>query len=232
MTTLQQLMDRLEENFLASYFNLRVGVAAIALVFPFILWFGGRWQGIPLQDSMSAYYHATSSEKSMRDFFVGILWALGVCLILYKGYGKKEDYALNMAGIFSVGVAIFPMEWNYSDQNFSVHGICAISLFLCMAFVCIFCQSETLREIADDAIRNRFRQRYLVIGVSMVLAPVAAFLLAVVFKRLQGYTYIAEVTAIWVFAIYWLVKTWELSLSKLESKETFTSVKARGSLKQ
>ncbi len=225
MTTMQQVMDRLEKQILTSYFTLRVGIAFLALLFPFILWFGGLWQGIHLQDSMSAYYHATYGGKSMRDFFVGILWALGVFLVLYKGYENKENWALNFAGIFAVGVAIFPMQWNCGEQcqNFSLHYVCAILLFLCMAFVCIFCQSETLQEIKNDAIKNRFRQGYWVLGILMILSPLAAFLLAVIFRRLQSYLYIAEVTGIWVFAIYWFVKTWELSFSKLESKETFTS---------
>jgi hypothetical protein len=38
----------------ASYFSLRVGMAAIAAAFPLVLWIGGALQGIGLQESMSA----------------------------------------------------------------------------------------------------------------------------------------------------------------------------------
>jgi hypothetical protein len=58
---------------------------------------------------MSAYYH--SGGGAMRDEFVGILFAVGAFLCLYKGFTTFE-YALNLAGAFVIGVAAFPMEWN------------------------------------------------------------------------------------------------------------------------
>lgn len=220
--------DKLQQHFLSSYFNLRVGIAVLALLFPLVLWIGGSFEGIQLQDSMSAYYHASVDGKSVRDFFVGILFAIGVYLFLYKGYSTKENWALNFAGIFAVGVAIFPMEWNCGNQcrSISLHGVCAISLFLCMAFVCFWCASETLPELKNAAIETRYRRIYLALGVCMILAPVAAFFLAIVFRRLHGYTYIAEATGIAVFAIYWVVKSREVSLSKVERRVAFSQVKA------
>jgi hypothetical protein len=218
--------QRLEKHFLSSYFNLRVGIAILALLFPMFLWIGGALQGIGIQDSMSAYYHAAAGDRSMRDFFVGILFAVGVFLFLYKGYSPLENGALNLAGILAVIVAIFPMQWNCGDEcrRISVHGISAISLFLCIAFVCIFCRSDTLSSLKDERLKTQYSATYWTLGVFMVLSPLAAFLFAVVFRRLHGYTFLAETFGIAVFAIYWLVKSRELSLSKIEHM-TFSGAK-------
>jgi hypothetical protein len=223
--------DKLQQSILSSYFNLRVGVAVLGILFPLVLWIGGHLKGIEFQSSMSAYYHATDEllhVRSMRDFFVGILFAVGFSLYLYKGSSDKENIVLNLAALFAIGVAIFPMPWNCGNQcpKITVHGVCAYSLFLCMAFVCLFCNSETLPELKDETLKTRFRGMYLILGIIMILSPLAAFLLAVVFRKLHEYKFVAEATGIAVFSIYWMVKTWELSLSKVERLEAFRDVKS------
>jgi hypothetical protein len=69
----QNVFDHIFE----SYFNLRTGIAVLAILFPLVLWLGGKLIGIELRYSMSAYYLEIDG-KTMRDWFVGILWAIGV----------------------------------------------------------------------------------------------------------------------------------------------------------
>jgi hypothetical protein len=47
----------------------------MALCFPTVLWIGGSLMNIGIQDSMSAYCHATLEGHSMRDCFVGFLFS-------------------------------------------------------------------------------------------------------------------------------------------------------------
>jgi hypothetical protein len=63
---------------------------------------------------MSAYYHAIDSlypdqgipgQGSMRNEFVGILFAVGALLFAYQGYSRLEDYALNLAGVLALETA-------------------------------------------------------------------------------------------------------------------------------
>ena len=97
-----QQRDYYEEHIFSSYFILRVGIAILAIVFPLILWIGGGMMEIKFQPSMSDYYNAVGIDgKSMRDWFVGILWAVGVFLVLYKGRSRKEDLILDLAGYWS-----------------------------------------------------------------------------------------------------------------------------------
>lgn len=220
--------DKLQQNILSSYFNLRIGIGLMALCFPLVLWIGGSLMHIGIQDSMSAYYHAAQDGRSMRDYFVGFLFAIGVFLYLYKGNSTAENILLNLAGMFAIGVAVFPMEWACGDtcKKISLHGISAISLFIAIAAVCLFCASNTLHMLNDEALAARFRKGYYALGVCMVLSPLAAYLLAVVFRRLEGYTYIAEASGIAVFAIFWAVKSYELSLSKAERMAAYIAAKA------
>ena len=220
--------DKLQQNILSSYFNLRVGIGFMALCFPLVLWIGGSLMDIGIQDSMSAYYHATLDGRSMRDFFVGFLFAIGVFLYLYKGNSTAENILLNLAGLFAIGVAVCPMEWGCGDncKRISINGICAIALFIAIAAVCLFCASNTLHMLKDKALEARFRRGYYALGFCMVLSPLASYLLAVVFRRMQGYTYIAEASGIAVFAVFWAVKSYELSLSRAERIEAYRGVKA------
>jgi len=211
----------LEKHILGTYFTLRIGIAVVAILFPLILWIGGYfYAGLQLQDSMSAYYHAATDGKSMRDWFVGILFAVAIFLYLYKGYSAAENIALNCAGALAVGIAIFPMEWNCGGacKNFSIHGFCAISFFLCIAFVCIRCASDTLGLILDENIKLRYRRRYKLIGLVMIASPAIAFALSVLARQYSSYTFIAEALGILAFAAYWLTKSRELSITQAEGK--------------
>ena len=214
------IKDGIQKHMLATYANLRIGVAAIAIAFPLLLWVGGAIQGLPLQDSMSAYYHAIIMDKSMRNWFVGILFAVGVILYLYKGYSDRENYALNFAGAFAIGIAIFPMEWNCGDEckKITIHGICAVLFFLLIAYVCIRCAPDTLPLIRDEARERRFLRSYRLIGIALILSPLTALLLTLIFRQFESFTFFAEAAGIWAFASYWLLKSWEISSTNSEQR--------------
>lgn len=207
--------DELQNHIFATYLTLRIGVAVIGIGFPFLLWIGGVVLGIPFQDSMSAYYHASADEHSMRNWFVGLLFAIGALVYLYKGYSRQENYALNFAGAFAIGIAVFPMAWPQSS-GVSIHGICAVLFFLCIAYVCIFRASDTLHLLKDPVREKRYRMLYRQIGIGMILFPLIALLLTMVFRQFSAYTFFAEATGIWVFAAYWLLKSRELKLTNAE----------------
>jgi hypothetical protein len=167
--------DGLENHIFGTYLTLRIGVAIIAILFPFILWIGGLFYvEIPLQNSMSAYYHASIDHKSMRDWFVGILFAIGAFLYLYKGFSNKENIALNCAGTFALGIALFPMEWDCGDtcKRLSLHGTCATLFFLCIAFVCLRCASDTLDLIPNEQDKRKFELLYQLIGLAMIATDI------------------------------------------------------------
>jgi hypothetical protein len=49
----------LSKSISGTYFSLRTGLAFLAFAFPLLLLLGGSFAKVPIQGSMSAYYHAT-----------------------------------------------------------------------------------------------------------------------------------------------------------------------------
>jgi hypothetical protein len=195
-----------------------MGMAIIAVVFPALLGLGGYlFEGLSLRGSMSAYYHS----NVMRDVFVGVLFAIGLFLYLYKGFGKLENYALNLAGIFAVGVAIFPMEWECGTdcKLITLHGVCAVLFFICIAYVCLFRASDTLDLVKDQIKEKRYRKIYKGLGIGMLLSPAIAVIMSLVLQYRaaeRSTVFFVEAVAVWIFAIYWLTKSQELSSTDAE----------------
>jgi hypothetical protein len=221
-----------------------MGVAVIGFAFPLLLWAGGKINGISLPGSMSAYYHANRDcndathpkdqppDKAnaclqgagpMRNWFVGILFVVGIIMYLYKGFTHVEDVTLNIAGVMAVCIALFPMSWTPTrGAGLSIHGISATLFFLCIAFVCEFCSRTTL-SLMPDGLKDRnkiissYKKRYRILAVLMLVSP----LVAVVFNWISvqnSLMFWTETFGIWAFSAYWLVKTLELRLSEVEKR--------------
>ena len=185
--------------------------------------------GIEWQNSLSAYYFAPDGDNfdkfspyPCRVLFVGVLFALGSFLFMYKGFSWWENKFLNFAGAFAVGVALFPMfpQPGYFPffDGLHLHYTFALLLFACMACTVIFCYRSTLRWIADKNVRARYRSTYRVIAGLMVFFPLVAVVLAELSGGLQRYIFWAELAGIWTFAAYWFTKSLELSNSEGELK--------------
>jgi hypothetical protein len=195
----------------ASYFKLRRGLAAAAFLFPILLWIAA---GFNWQHSISAYYH---SGEVTRTVFVGVLWAIGSFLFFYKGYAKAEDHVLDLAGAAAIAVSLFPMDWpegSVRTTTGALHYASAAVFFMCIAYVCVFRSSDTLRIMTDPVARERFRMTYRVLGALMIGLPIliAAIFLAVTSWRDTAAVLLTEIAGIYVFATFWLVKSREISI--------------------
>jgi hypothetical protein len=210
----------LQKHISATYLTLRIGIAVLAIALPFVLWIGGHLRAaLPLQESMSAYYH--SGGGVMRDEFVGILFAVGAFLYLYKGFTTLENYALNFAGVFVVGVALVPMEWDCGDScsRLSVHGTFAVLFFLCISYVCIFRASDTLGLMPDQTNVKHYKNAYKLLGLGMIASPAIAVLLTLILQphsEARSTIFFVEAVGVLIFASYWILKSREIALSNSE----------------
>ena len=157
---------------------------------------------------------------SVPRVFVGTLFALGSFLYLYKGFSKREDWALNTAGICAVIVALFPMyaETGYIPLSNDVHFGAAIVLFLCMAYTAIFRHDDTLKMIPEAGLRKRYKILYNIVGWFMALFPVLGLIAAMSLQSAQRETFWIEAAGIWAFAAYWFIKSHELKTSQGDLK--------------
>lgn len=213
--------DELQKHMAATYFTLRMGIILLAATLPLILWFGGMALGLSLKASMSDYYWSP-----MRNVFVGILWAAGAFLYLYKGFSKPENYALNLAGIFVICVAMLPTAAPIPPgavlpraELLTAHGASAVLFFAAIAYVCIFCASDTLPLMKDEALAKKYSATYKVLGILMVTAPASAYLLTLLAQSTaesKSYVFFIEFVGVWIFAAYWLLKSRELSQTDAE----------------
>lgn len=236
-------MTNIQKQMMATFLSLRVGVGVIGIVFPLLLWGGGEIAGFHRADSMSAYYHANrdcidpkrpepsapcsaqplpTGRGPMRNWFVGILFVMGVCLYLIKGFSKWENLLLTIAGILALCVALFPMPWTDGKvAGFPKHYVSAVTFFVLIAFVCMFCSGKTLQYMPKipnrEKVIARYRLRYRVLAICMAVSPVAAYVFNE-FTRRHTLGFWAEAFGIWAFGIYWLVKTKELRLSDVEGR--------------
>jgi L-asparagine transporter-like permease len=146
----------------------------------------------------------------MRNWFVGLLFAIGTLLYVNQGHSRKEDVALSLAGLLAVGTSLFPMPWDCFDHFFSPHGFCAISFFVCIAFVSGVCSNDTLELIKDLKVRARYRKTYIALAIAMIASLIAAYVFNFITSQ-RSPVYWAELFGICAFAAYWCVKTMEMS---------------------
>jgi len=219
--------DKLRRHTLITYFKLRLGIGIIALLFPLVLGIGG-WllHASDLLSSMSAYYHTP-----LRDVFVGVLFAIGTFLYLYKGYSDGENYALNAAGVLAYGIALLPTSApeGVKCETFTqstLHGISAGLFFLAIAYVCIKKSGDTLEEIEDENARAWYKRIYHTLGILMVALPLAAAAFLHLWK-VPTVVYWVEFFAIWIFAAYWIIKSIEIRKSSFDEHILDAAYKAR-----
>lgn len=153
-----------------SYLELRKAVGYLGIALPFVVAFGVLLlQGLGIQGSISSYYYT-----EMGDVFVGILCAIGVFMVSYKGYERKDDLAGNLACIFAVGVALFPTTPDNPSSHQKmigvVHASFASLFFLTISYFALFLFTKT--DPSKTATRKK-RQRntvYRICGYTMLTA--------------------------------------------------------------
>lgn len=224
----------LEQHVLGTYFDVRLGIAVMGFSLPILLAVIGKLLGIPLQGSMSAYYHAIAGgipdchaavaigSGTLRNLFVGVLTAVGVSLYVYKGFSQSENVALNLAGVALATVAFVPMAWPECSGGgwISMHGGAALFFFLCIAYVSVFRAMDTVSLIKSKERARRYGITYRWLGIAMIVSPVLAVLWNAVFTPSGDHSsqiFFIEAFGVFAFAGYWLAKSLELKETSAEA---------------
>ena len=215
--------ERIYRNISSSYFRLRRGMAVLAFAFPIALLLGAGIDEV--QKSISAYYHFRGEGPpaygggTMRNVFVGVLWAIGTFLYFYRGYSPREDVVLDIAGFAAVGISLFPMDWPPQPDvartlTGTIHFVSAVTFFLAIAYVCLFCSGETLSILADQEQKRRFKRSYALLGTLMIAIPATVLLIHLLSPRPERSlaVLLVEIAGIYVFSAFWWVKSREMRL--------------------
>lgn len=160
----------------------------------------------PLQ-SVSAYYYTGASA-----IFVGVLAALAVCLLTYRGFGRPwpDRVLAGVAGVAAVGVAVFPtappvpalrLGW-WVSANDGLHFASAALLLSMFAVFSLWLFRLGKRGEARSADKKRRDMIHLVCGLVIVASLGAAAALGSAGRSI----FWPEVVALEAFALSWLVK--------------------------
>lgn len=234
-------------HFSATYLSIRRGLALLAFALPVVLYVVGRLLGLEWQPSLSAYFWAADSTQCasfpLRSVFVGLLLAIAVGLHLYKGLTDLENWLLNAAAVCAAVVALVPERldklatlprevelyaacpavkaWAESQTSgLPWHYMAAVGMFVCLFFVSLKCARLSLDYLPKNAPRNAawFERWYRRLAWAMPLWGAASGVWVWMTRDQPSHAvFVLEWGAIWIFSAYWALKTYEMSLTRLEA---------------
>ncbi len=210
-----------DSSLVMSYLGLRKAIGIIGSALPFVL-VVGKWvlESPGIQTSISDYYYTV-----MRNVLVGSLCAIGVFLMSYRGYERKDDIAGDLACVFAIGVAFFPSTPEHDPARVDriigyVHYGFAAAFFLTLAYFCLvlFRKTDpskpmTLQKRQRNAVYTTCG--YIILASIALIALNALFLRGTFIERLDPVFWL-EATAVLSFGISWLTKGEAILKDRLE----------------
>ena len=203
--------------------ELRNAIGILGAALPFVLALGGLVLfSTSIQSSLSAYYHT-----DMGDVFVGTLCTIGVFFYAYKGYTGElgNDKAVaNWAGIFAIGVALFPADPSGGvglPETFTgrVHIVCAAIFFSILAYFSLCLFTKSCFKPDDRPPQKRRRDKvyraagYTIlgsIGLIVILGGIKmlGFVSAELIQAVEAWhpVFVLESVAVIAFGVAWLTK--------------------------
>lgn len=193
----------------STYRSLRYFAAVSLILMPALI---PLVSGVPLQQSLSAYYFALPDGGTPRTLFVMFLSFLGCILLAYRGLTQLDNYIHNLAGVFSLAVALFPMAClqKHCIPGLGptwIHGLSAGLMFAGALASVAYAGGKPLRdklnEVGDQKLIDRLLQIRLLSG-GFMLVGITAFVYGAIEKLDTPYVYWVEYLGFAWFGIYWL----------------------------
>lgn len=129
-----------------------------------------------IQDSISHYYFTIAG-----DIFVGVLCAVALFLIAYKGYDRNDNTWTTIAGVAAILVALFPTTQNDdavcsivqlrdNSARVWVHYTAAAIFFLSLSFISFFLFTKSRGEKTPEKLaRNQIYRSCAVIMLACII---------------------------------------------------------------
>ena len=190
--------------------RLRCFVGWLGMALPWIVLILSLAFGYGFPDSISATYFRSTCIAP----FMIILGAAGILLLTYNGYDKVDDILNTFAGIFGLGVCLFPCSATSSPYigtfnlpaslSNTLHMISAILFFGILAYNSLFQFTKGSPEPTENKKKRNIIFRVCGIGMiaSFVLLPLATYGIIVI----PHVIWVIEAIALMFFGISWLTK--------------------------
>jgi len=200
-----------------SYRNLKRAIGILGMLLPIACILGGTMiAGIPVQNSISHYYHT-----NMRDVLVGLLGCAAIMFMTYSGYGLVDNLFTWAIGLAGAGVVVFPCP-TYPQVDAAPVGIfqlaqrtsgpvhfgCAIAFFVLLAANSIFLFTISRKKVPGG--RKRVRNGIYLGSGLMIVASLIVLLVAWIaardFFENSAIALVFETVMLLAFGVAWLVK--------------------------
>jgi len=159
-----------------SFLAIRRAIGFLGILLPAVLLLGTLTIGrcTHVQESVSHYYYTI-----MGDVLVGILCAVSLFLLCYKGYDLNDRVSSLLAGVFALGIAFFAASQNTDAQcslfdlepnrvRIAIHFISATLFFITLSYISLFLFTKSSGLKTE---RKKTRNRlYRTCGVIMIAA--------------------------------------------------------------
>ena len=215
-----------EDVFFANYMFLRKTVGWVGTLLPVILLVANPIAlsiensgcGVVL-GSLSGYYYSP-----VRNIFVGAQCAIGLFLIAYVGYDLGDRVITDLAGVFALGVALFPTKPTVASPPSvtcqtvaqlstrqqvvgDIHLVFAGLTFAFLAWMAIrFTNTDKLQPSPQKLLRNRI---YLICAIVIAVCLVALVVTSLLPASVKGgfpWILLWESVGIFAFGVSWFVK--------------------------
>lgn len=188
--------------------RLRCTIGWLGMLLPWMVLILSCAYGYGFPDSISQTYYF---EPCITPFMI-ILGAAGLLLFSYKGYDKQDDIVCTLAGVFGLGVCIFPcavstlLDANGMVGTFQiaenisgwVHNISAVLFFGLLAYNSLFLFTKSSGEMTKNKKKRNIIFR--VCGIGMIVS----FLMLLL--PIPHIFWIVEAIALAFFGVSWLTK--------------------------
>lgn len=190
--------------------RLRCFIGILGMLLPIIVLVLSLAFGYSFPDSISATYFVPTCITP----FMIILGSAGILLMNYNGYDKIDDILNTAAGIFALGVCLFPCAATTLKQvgtfnmpvgvSNTLHMISALGFFGILAYNSLFQFTKcSANPTAEKKKRNII---FRVCGVGMIASFILLPLVSFDLVNIPHAIWLIETIALFFFGISWLTK--------------------------
>lgn len=187
--------------------RLRCTIGWLGMALPWMVLILSLAYGFPFPDSISATYFVPTCITP----FMIILGSAGILLTTYKGYDLVDDILNTVAGIFGLGVCLFPCAAMWGNigtfqlpagVSDIIHMVSAIGFFGILAYNSLF----QFTQGSENPTKNKKKRNVIfrVCGIGMIasfiLLPISSMI------AIPHAIWIIETIALAFFGVSWLTK--------------------------
>jgi hypothetical protein len=214
-------LEEEQQSFSSAMIRLFVGIVAFALpiMVSIIVAFA------PLTSISASYYTLA------RDMFVGLLFALGLCLFAYRGNDRKENLFTTIGGLAAWTAALSPTACDGCPiaSPSILHMVGGLTLFFITGYICLgqLYKKASVKNWDKAQLRAKWYKRlgwgiFFCWGILIILGILGAFK---IITSAPTTVFWGELLMLWMFGIAWAIAAKWIHYFVDEGKTTSGKVK-------